>query len=84
MTLQQPAIADTATLTLVEDLSDGAIRLDFDGRNVVRSLQIGDAMHRCGTWGGPDSGAMFVDPVFSGLGVLELAAKALEACATNP
>jgi hypothetical protein len=81
MTLQQPAIADSATLTLAEGLPDGAIRLDFHGRNVVRSLQIGGALHRCGTWGGPESGAMFVDPVFSGPGVLELAAKAPEACA---
>jgi hypothetical protein len=84
VTLQQPAIADTATLSLVEDLPDGAIRLDFDGRNVVQSLQIGDEMHRCGTWGGPESGAMFVDPVFSGPGVLELATKAPEVCATTP
>lgn len=72
MTLQQPAIADSATLQIAEGLPDGAIRLDFRGRNVVRALQIGDSLHRCGTWGGPKSGAMFVDPVFSGRGVLEL------------
>jgi hypothetical protein len=82
MTLQQPAIADSATLRIGQDLPDGAIRLDFKGRNVVRSLQIGGATYRCGTWGGPESGAMFVDPVFSGRGVLELAAKPLEACAS--
>lgn len=72
MTLRQPAIADSATLLVAEGLPDGAIRLDFRGRNVVRALQIGDSLHRCGTWGGPESGAMFVDPVFSGRGVLEL------------
>ena len=84
VTFQQPAIADSATLSIAEGLPDGAIRLDFDGRNVVRTLQIADTMHRCGTWGGPESGAMFVDPVFSGSGVLELAAKPLEACAPAP
>ncbi|KPK15514.1 MAG: hypothetical protein AMJ62_08875 [Myxococcales bacterium SG8_38] len=81
MTLQEPGIADTATLTIAEGLPDGSLRLDFEGRNVLRALQIGDTMHRCGTWGGPESGAMFVDPVFSGPGVLELAAKPLAACA---
>ena len=64
--------------------AEGAIRLDFRGRNLVRILQIGGKLHRCGTWGGPDSGAMFVDPVFSGRGVLELSAKPLEACARAP
>lgn len=81
VTLQEPGIADSATLTIAEGLPDGSLRLDFEGRNVVRALQIGDSMHRCGTWGGPESSAMFVDPVFSGPGVLELAAKPLAACA---
>ena len=80
MTLQEPAIADTASLHLAEDLPDGAIRLDFRGRNVVRALQLGDSLHRCGTWGGPESKAMFVDPVFSGSGILELTGQPLEAC----
>jgi hypothetical protein len=81
VTLQEPGIASSATLSVAEDLPDGSLRLDFEGRNVVRALQIGDTMHRCGTWGGPESGAMFVDPVFSGPGVLELSAKPLTACA---
>ena len=84
MTLQEPALARSATLSVAKDLPDGAVRLDFDGRNVVRALQIGHTMHRCGTWGGPESGAMFVDPVFSGPGVLELAARPLEMCAPDP
>jgi len=84
MTLQRPAIAESATVSIVEGLPDGAFHLDFDGSNVVRTLQIGDTVHACGTWGGPESSAMFVDPVFSGRGVLELAAKPLEACAPAP
>ncbi len=84
MTLQQPAIADSATLTLVDDLSDGAIRLDFEGRDVVRSLQIGETTHHCGTWGGPESGATFVHPVFSGPGVLELPTEGNETCTPTP
>ena len=84
MTLQEPAIAESATLTLAKGLPDGAIRLDFRGRDVVQSLQIGGTLHRCGTWGGPESGAMFVDSVFSGPGVLELTAQAPEACAPGP
>jgi hypothetical protein len=81
MTLQQPGIADSARLTIAEGLPDGSLRLDFEGRNVVRALQIGDTVHRCGIWGGPESRAMFIDPVFSGPGVLELAGKPLAACA---
>jgi hypothetical protein len=80
MTLQEPALADAATLSVAEGLPPGSIRLDFKGRDVVRALQIGHTMHRCGTWGGPDSKAMFVDPVFSGPGVLELSDQAPEAC----
>ena len=83
MTLEKPAIADSATLSVAEGLRDGAIRLDFRGRNVLRALQLGDTMHRCGTWGGPESGAMFVDPVFSGRGVLELRANPLVACSPD-
>lgn len=83
MTLREPAIPEAATLSVSEDLAEGAIHLDFRGRNVVRVLQIGSTLHRCGTWGGPDSRAMFVDPVFSGRGILELSAKPLEACAAK-
>jgi len=81
MTLQKPAIATSASLSLADGLPDGALRLDFRGRDVVRSVRIGNTMHRCGTWGGPESRAMFVDPVFSGPGILELAAEPLGACA---
>ncbi len=84
LTLHKPAISESATLNVVDDLTEGAIRLDFKGRNLVRNLRIGGELHRCGTWGGPDSGAMFIDPVFSGRGVLELSAKPLEACASAP
>jgi autotransporter-associated beta strand protein len=80
MTLREPAIPESATLSLAENLADGAIRLDFRGRNVVRMLQIGGTTHHCGTWGGPDSRAMFVDPVFSGRGILQLSARPLESC----
>lgn len=84
MTLLEPAIPASAALSVSEDLPEGAIRLDFRGRDVVRALQLRGELHRCGTWGGPDSGAMFVDPVFSGRGVLQLSAKPLEACAPVP
>jgi len=84
VTLQQPGIAESATLVIVEGLPDGSLRLEFEGRNVVRALQIGDTVHLCGIWGGPESGAMFVDPVFSGQGVLELAARPLATCAPAP
>lgn len=81
VTLQEPGIAESAALTIAEGLPDGSLRLEFEGRNVIRALQIGGAVHRCGTWGGPESDAMFVDPVFSGPGVLELTDKPLAACA---
>jgi autotransporter-associated beta strand protein len=84
VTLLEPAISASAALSVSEDLPEGAIRLDFRGRNVVRALQLRGELHRCGTWGGPDSGAQFTDPVFSGRGVLQLSAKPLEACAPLP
>ena len=74
MTLREPAIAESASLLVAEDLPDGSIHLDFRGRNVVGALQIGVRLHRCGTWGGPDTKARFVHPVFSGSGVLDLGA----------
>ena len=80
--LERPAIGDSATLQLAEELPDGAIQLAFKGRDVVRMLEIGGQIRRCGTWGGPESNAMFVDPVFSGRGVIELTAQPLEACTT--
>jgi hypothetical protein len=84
MTLRQPAIAESAMLSVDEGLPHGAIRLDFDGSDVVRALEIGETMHDCGTWGGPESGAAFVHPVFSGPGVLELATEANETCVPAP
>ncbi|NNE17436.1 MAG: hypothetical protein HKN10_03055 [Myxococcales bacterium] len=83
MTLKEPAIANDATLTLSEDLQDGALRLDFEGRDVAYSLLIGETEHRCGTWGAPGSEAQFVDPVFSGPGIIELSAEAPEPCAPS-
>lgn len=84
VTVNTPPRARSSTLTLSEGLDEGALRLDFKGRGVVQTLRIGDESHRCGTWGGPDSKAKFVSPVFSGSGVLELAENRTEACATAP
>lgn len=82
MTLKEPAIADSASLTLSADLPDGALGLHFEGRDVAHSLRIGETEHRCGTWGGPESKAQFVVPVFSGPGVIVLSAEPPEICAT--
>ena len=81
ITLKEPAIATSASLTLSEDLPDGALHLNFDGSDVAHSLRIGETEHRCGTWGGPKSKAMFVDPVFSGPGTIKLSAEPSETCA---
>ena len=43
----------------------------------------GTGVRPSGTWGGPESGAMFTDPLFSGTGVLYLAAEPIENCTTN-
>lgn len=80
LTLKKPAIAPNATLSLADGLEEGAVHLDFKGQNSVRALRIGNETHRCGTWGGPDSRAMFKDPVFAGQGILELTAQSIEAC----
>lgn len=80
VTLEEPAIDRSATLTVTEDLPEGALRLAFKGRDDIHTLRIGKDTHRCGTWGGPDSRAMFVDPVFSGPGMLEVTARSMEAC----
>ena len=66
------AIADHANLRLAKRLQDGAVHLGFEGRDVIHSLQIGDTVHRCGTWGSFESDADFTDPRFSGRGVLLL------------
>lgn len=80
LTLKRAALGDQASLGLSDSLQDGAIRLDFSGSDIVGTLRIGDTVHRCGTWGAVDSGAMFTDAVFSGSGVLQLAAEPIEAC----
>jgi hypothetical protein len=68
---------------VADGLRKGSIRLDFKGRDVVGALQLGSSTHRCGTWGGPDSKAEFVDPVFTGPGMLELSAGSPVACGTE-
>ncbi len=80
MTLQSPVVATSALLSVADDLPDGAMHLDFEGMGVVQALRIGNTIHRCGTWGGPESDALFVDPVFSGQGVLSLSDEPLENC----
>jgi autotransporter-associated beta strand protein len=75
--------ADSATFNLAEGLPEGSLRLDYRGRGVVRGLRIGNESHRCGTWGGPDSHAKFVDPVFSGSGMLEVVGGR-DACVSAP
>ena len=83
LTLSRAALGDAANLRLSDTLQDGTIHLGFSGRDIIHSLQIGDAVHRCGTWGSPDSGAMFTDSLFSGPGILHLAAEPIEGCTTN-
>ena len=83
LTLSRAALGDAANLRLSDTLQDGTIHLGFSGRDIIHSLQIGDAVHRCGTWGSPDSGAMFTDSLFSGAGILQLAAEPIEGCTTN-
>ncbi|HET6414996.1 MAG TPA: hypothetical protein VFG22_01780 [Polyangiales bacterium] len=80
LTLRSPALGDTAALQLSDDLEDGAVRLDFSGTDIVGTFRIGDKVHRCGTWGAVGSGAMFTDTVFSGAGILQLAAEPIESC----
>lgn len=80
LTLKRAALGDGANLWLSDSLRDGGVRLDFSGADIVQTLRIGDAVFRCGTWGAIGSGAMFTHPVFSGTGVLQLAAEPTEAC----
>lgn len=79
--LYQAAIDDRASVRLSETLEDGAVYLGFAGADSVHSLQVGDKEYRCGTWGGLASEAMFVDPRFSGPGMLELLAEPQNRCA---
>jgi autotransporter-associated beta strand protein len=81
--LNHAAIDDRASLRLSDKAQDGAVHLGFEGRDSVHSLQIADKVHRCGTWGGIASGAAFVDPRFSGPGMLELTADPSGECATE-
>ena len=80
LTLRSAALGDTADLQLSDALEVGAVRLEFSGTDIVGTLRIGDSVHRCGTWGAVGSGAMFTDSVFSGSGVLRLAAEPIEGC----
>jgi len=73
--LNHAAIDDRASLRLSDKLRDGAVHLGFTGRDYVHSLQVGDTVHRCGTWGGIASEATFIDARFSGRGMLELRAE---------
>ena len=79
--LNHAAIDDRASLHLSDKLQDGAVHLGFEGRDYVHSLQIRDVVHRCGTWGGIASKADFIDPHFSGPGMLELTAEPSTECA---
>ncbi len=81
--LNHAAIDDRASLRLSDKAQDHAVHLGFEGKDSVHSLQIADKVHRCGTWGGIASGAAFVDPRFSGPGMLELTADPSGECATK-
>jgi len=72
LTLSHPALGDGANLRLAKTLRDDAVRLAFEGRDVMQSLEIGDKVFRCGSWGSFESDATFTDPRFSGPGVLFL------------
>jgi autotransporter-associated beta strand protein len=83
VTLQEPPSSSAGSLTLASGLEEGALHLDYKGRGELGALRIGDSSHRCGTWGGPDSRADFVDPVFSGPGMLVIGRDAAE-CMSVP
>jgi len=78
--LNHAAIDDRASLRLSDKTQDGAVHLGFTGTDSLHTLQIGDTVHRCGTWGGVASEATFVDPRFSGPGMLELTAEPGDEC----
>ena len=78
--LNHAAIDDRANLRLSDKLRDGAVHLGFTGRDYVHSLQVGDIVHRCGTWGGIASEATFIDARLSGRGMLELRAEPSTTC----
>ena len=56
------------------------MHLAFTGTDSLRTLEVGDTVHRCGTWGGVASEATFVDPRFSGPGMLKLTAEPGDKC----
>ena len=78
--LNHAAIDDRASLRLSDKTQDGAVHLGFTGTDSVHTLQIGEKVQRCGTWGGVASEATFVDPHFSGPGMLELTAEPGDEC----
>jgi autotransporter-associated beta strand protein len=78
--LNHAAIADDASLRLADTVQDGAIHLGFEGSDKVHSLEVGDKVYRCGTWGGIGSEAEFIDPRLSGRGMLELTAEPSSEC----
>ncbi len=78
--LNHAAIDDRASLRLSDKAQDGAVHLGFTETDSVHALQIGDTVQRCGTWGGVATEATFVDPRFSGPGILELTADPSDEC----
>jgi autotransporter-associated beta strand protein len=78
--LNHAAIDDRARLRLSDKAQDAAVHLGFTGTDSLQTLQIGDTVHTCGTWGGIATGATFVDPRFSGPGMLELTADPSDEC----
>jgi len=74
--LESPPSAASSALTLAKGLEKGTLRLDFKGRGQVGALRLNGESYRCGTWGGPDSRADIVDPVFSGPGMLVVGGNA--------
>lgn len=81
--LNHAAIDDRASLRLAAKLRDGAVHLGFERTDTVHSLQVGHTVHRCGTWGGIGSEAAFIDPRFTGPGMLELTAEPSDRCEKN-
>ena len=78
--LNHAAIDDRASLRLSDKAQDGAVHLGFTGTDSLHTLQIGDTVQRCGTWGGVASEATFIDPRFSGPGILRLTADPSDEC----
>ena len=75
LVLERPAIDEKAAFRITDADAVGAIDLEFNGEDVVQSVQIGDEVHTCGTWGSADSPAAFKHPVFRGPGVLRVGSE---------